>query len=111
MPRASRTSKTLLVARSRVSARSLQCYAGSNSSRSYVTSADHLLTYFSITLIGDKEAKAEEKKKQDTVDKIMSEMWKYSQTYEYAVVDPSGQTKKESAWCKFSTHKYHKQKE
>lgn len=28
-------------------------------------------------------------------------MWKYSQTYEYAVVDPSGQTKKESAWCKF----------
>ncbi|KAG0283369.1 hypothetical protein BGZ97_008573, partial [Linnemannia gamsii] len=45
----------------------------------------------------DKEAKAEEKKKQDTINKIMSEMWKYSQTYEYAVVDPSGQTKKESA--------------
>ncbi|KAG0328582.1 Tubulin--tyrosine ligase-like protein 12 [Dissophora globulifera] len=46
----------------------------------------------------DKEAKAAEKKKQETVDRIMSEMWKYSQTYEYAVVDPSGQTKKESAW-------------
>ncbi|KAG0373904.1 Tubulin--tyrosine ligase-like protein 12 [Mortierella sp. AD032] len=46
----------------------------------------------------DKEAKAEEKKKQDTVNKIMSEMWKFSQTYEYAVVDPTGQTKKESAW-------------
>ncbi|KAF9357310.1 hypothetical protein BGX26_003915 [Mortierella sp. AD094] len=46
----------------------------------------------------DKEAKAAEKKKQDTINKIMIEMWKYSQTYEYAVVDPSGQTKKESAW-------------
>ncbi|KAF9106301.1 Tubulin--tyrosine ligase-like protein 12 [Mortierella sp. AM989] len=46
----------------------------------------------------DKEAKAEEKKKQDIINKIMLEMWKYSQTYEYAVVDPSGQTKKESAW-------------
>jgi hypothetical protein len=32
-------------------------------------------------------------------------MWKYSQTYEYAVVDPSGQTKKESAWCKFFKRK------
>ncbi|KAF9393113.1 Tubulin--tyrosine ligase-like protein 12 [Podila verticillata] len=46
----------------------------------------------------DKEAKAAEKKKIDTIDKIMTEMWKFSQTYEYAVVDPSGQTKKESAW-------------
>ncbi|KAF9438877.1 Tubulin--tyrosine ligase-like protein 12 [Entomortierella beljakovae] len=46
----------------------------------------------------DKEAKAAEKKKQDVINKIMSEMWKFSQTYEYAVVDPSGQTKKESAW-------------
>ena len=51
--------------------------------------------------LGDKEAKAAEKKKQDIINKIMKEMWKYSQTYEYAVVDPSGQTKKESAWCKF----------
>lgn len=49
----------------------------------------------------DKEAKAAERKKLDTIDKIMIEMWKFSQTYEYAVVDPSGQTKKESAWCKF----------
>ena len=64
---------------------------------------DYPLTSVSLFLhsIGDKEAKAEEKKKQDTVNKIMSEMWKYSQTYEYAVVDPSGQTKKESAWCRF----------
>ncbi|KAF9205954.1 hypothetical protein BGZ49_003251 [Haplosporangium sp. Z 27] len=46
----------------------------------------------------DKEAKAAERKKQETVDKIMTEMWKFSQTYEYAVVDASGQTKKESAW-------------
>ncbi|KAF9923079.1 Tubulin--tyrosine ligase-like protein 12 [Linnemannia zychae] len=46
----------------------------------------------------DKEAKAEEKRKQETINKIMIEMWKYCQTYEYAVVDPSGQTKKESAW-------------
>ncbi|KAF8930335.1 tubulin-tyrosine ligase family-domain-containing protein [Dissophora ornata] len=46
----------------------------------------------------DKEAKAAEWKKQEIINRIMSEMWKYSQTYEYAVVDPSGQTKKESAW-------------
>ncbi|KAI7818719.1 tubulin-tyrosine ligase family-domain-containing protein [Gamsiella multidivaricata] len=46
----------------------------------------------------DKEAKSAERKKQETVNKIMSEMWKFVQTYEYAVVDPSGQTKKESAW-------------
>ncbi|KAF9408587.1 Tubulin--tyrosine ligase-like protein 12, partial [Podila epigama] len=46
----------------------------------------------------DKEAKAAEKKRLDTIDKIMSEMWKFSQTYEYAVVDQTGQTKKESAW-------------
>ncbi|KAF9583170.1 Tubulin--tyrosine ligase-like protein 12 [Lunasporangiospora selenospora] len=46
----------------------------------------------------DKEAKSAEKKKIDTINKIMVEMWKYSQTYEYAVVDAHGQTKKESAW-------------
>ncbi|KAG0340073.1 Tubulin--tyrosine ligase-like protein 12 [Podila humilis] len=46
----------------------------------------------------DKEAKAAEKKKLEIIDKILVEMWKFSQTYEYAVVDPSGQTKKESAW-------------
>lgn len=46
----------------------------------------------------DKEAKAAEKKKQETINRIMSEMWKFVQTYEFAVVDPSGQTKKENAW-------------
>ncbi|KAG0245627.1 tubulin-tyrosine ligase family-domain-containing protein [Mortierella sp. GBAus27b] len=46
----------------------------------------------------DKEAQAAERKKQETINLIMSEMWKYCQTYEFAVVDPSGQTKKENAW-------------
>ncbi|KAG0254745.1 Tubulin--tyrosine ligase-like protein 12 [Actinomortierella ambigua] len=46
----------------------------------------------------DKAAKSEEQRKITTVDTIMREMWKYAQTYEYAFVDPSGQTKRESAW-------------
>lgn len=46
----------------------------------------------------DKAARAAERKKQETINKIMSEMWKFSQTYEFAVVDPSGHTKKENAW-------------